>query len=73
MTKRKTPKPTKAQLDRLKAAMEPMRNFFAAYGAIGGKMGAHARWANVSEAQRREGARKAALARWWKARKKRTS
>ena len=53
--------------------MEPMRNFFAAYGAIGGKMGAHARWANVSEAQRREGARKAALARWWKARKKRTA
>jgi len=64
MKRKPPPKPTKAQLDRLRKAMAPMRNFFEELGRIGGKLGAEARWANVSEAKRREGARKAALARW---------
>ena len=50
--------------------MEPMRNFFAVQGRIGGKVGAKARWEHVSAKERTEGARKAALARWWKQRKK---
>ena len=59
-----TKRPTKAQLDRLRKAMEPMRNFFAVQGRIGGKVGAKARWERVSAKDRTEGARKAALARW---------
>ena len=54
--------------------MKPMRNFFAVQGRIGGKLGVKARWEHVSAKERTEGARKAALARWWgKARKKRQS
>ena len=64
MKRKPPPKPTKAQLDRLRKAMEPMRNFFAVQGRIGGKLGVKARWEHVSAKERTEGARKAALARW---------
>ena len=68
----KPTRPTKAQLDKMKAAMGPMRNFFEEYGRIGGKAGAAKRWDHVSPKERTKGARKAALARWAKkARKKR--
>ena len=66
----KPTRPTKAQLERLKAAMEPMRSFFEEHGRIGGKMGRDARWGKVSPEERSKAARKAALARWWKAPKK---
>ena len=66
MKRKPPPKPTKAQLDRLRKAMEPMRNFFAVQGRIGGKLGVKARWEHVSAKERTEGARKAALARWRK-------
>ena len=63
---------TKAQLEQLRAAMGPLqRNFFEEWGRFGGKAGADARWKNVPPKQRTEMARKAALARWAKARKKR--
>jgi hypothetical protein len=50
--------------------MEPMRSFFEAAGHIGGKVGRDARWEGVSREERTKGARKAALARWRKAKRK---
>jgi len=44
-------------------------DLFRAWGREGGKKGAKARWEGVSLEQRREIARKAARARWRKAKK----
>lgn len=50
-------------------AIEAALDLFRAWGAEGGKKGAKARWENVSPAQRRAHAKKAAAARWSKTRK----
>ena len=60
-------RPTRAQLD---AALKRFSGLFAAWGAQGGRMGAKARWENVTPEQRRAQAKKAAAARWKKSKKK---
>jgi hypothetical protein len=65
MAKKKRP-PTRAELD---AALERFADLFRAWGREGGKKGAKARWEGVSPEQRRALAKKAAAARWAKAKK----
>jgi hypothetical protein len=50
-------------------AIEAALDLFRAWGREGGKKGAKARWEGVSPEQRRDIARKAARARWAKARR----
>jgi hypothetical protein len=47
--------------------------FFKTMGAAGGRKGAAKRWSNVPAAARTEGARKAARARWAKAKRTKKS
>jgi hypothetical protein len=49
------------------AAIEAAIELFRAWGREGGKKGAKARWEGVTPEQRREIARRAARARWKKA------
>ena len=46
-----------------------LMEFFRTMGAVGGRKGAAKRWGNVPAAERSEGARKAARARWAKAKR----
>jgi len=59
----------KKRLSTREAALELVR----AWGRQGGKKGAKARWEGVAPEQRSESARKAARARWAKAKKGRAS
>jgi hypothetical protein len=47
--------------------------FFRTMGAAGGRKGAAKRWGNVPAAARSEGARKAARARWAKAKRRKAT
>ena len=58
--------PNRAELD---AALQRFADLFRAWGREGGKKGAKARWEGVAPEQRSESARKAARARWGKAKK----
>jgi hypothetical protein len=51
------------------AAIEAAIELFRAWGREGGKKGAKARWAGVPVEERRASARRAARARWTKAKK----
>lgn len=64
---------TRAQLERLRAEIGPLRNFFEEWGRIGGKMGRDARWAKIHESTRSRMMRELARKRWAKAREKGSS
>jgi hypothetical protein len=59
-------RPTRAELD---AAFARFADLFRDWGSQGGKVGGKLRWKGVSAEERRAHAKKAARARWAKAKK----
>jgi hypothetical protein len=64
---RRRKRPTRAELD---AAFARFADLFREWGSQGGKVGGKLRWQGVSAEKRRAHAKKAARARWAKAKTK---